>query len=378
MSQYRYLTTDLVTGMPLADLPLSEVSIEEEINEPGSMSASVNLSAIPAGDGIETVRAGTVPARTAIYVMVDGQTLWGGIIWKRRLRGNVLGLECSGFLSYFAKSRVTATQTFAQVEQFVIVRTLLGHAASKPGGNIGIDLGSGGSGRLRDRTYTAEDRKPILEAVQELAAVADGFDIAIRPELDFTDPAHKLLLLGHPELGRPAEGTDLMIEYPGSITEWEWPEEGDRMITTAYVRGELSGEATIPPFAEVTDDSLIAAGYPRLEEEFPAGDGTITQAALDERAAAMLETYGRPVALPSFTVASGEDHTGPHPTSYSVGDHFRVRITDPEWMPAGEYGQPGYDGPMRLIRRSIVLGGGSGGERATLTMRPVSATTAGV
>lgn len=370
MARYRYFTTDLRTGALLADLPLTNVAIEDELNEVGSMQATIDLFAADVSPA--QIKAVTLPARTAIYVATEDSMVWGGIIWKRRMREHSLELVCSGFLSWFSRIRITSTLTFAQQDQFDIARSLLQHALGKDGGDIDVDLGGDLSGVLRDRTYLGEDRKPVLEAVQELGDVNKGFDLTIRAEFDDTATPVKRLVLGFPHLGRPSEGTPLLLEYPGNITDWDWPEEGDRMITTAFVRGELTGTALSAPFAEITDQSLITAGYPRLEEEFSASDGTIEQTTLNGRAQAMLDQFGHPVTLPNLTIASGAHYGGPHPTDFSAGDWVRVRITDPQWFPAGQFGEPGFDGHMRVVRRSIRLNGGDGGESTALTVNPLA------
>lgn len=376
MTTYRYLAADLRTGAPLADLPLTGATIDDELNEPGSMSATLPLYGLDPAT-VTKLRSVTLPGRTALYVVADeDQVLWGGIVWKRRLRQHALTLEASGFLSYYAKSRILTDLTFTGVDQLDIARALFAHAHAQTGGDIGVDLGAGTSGVVRDRAYLGIDRKTVWEAVRDLTTVDDAFDVAIDCALATDGSVARRLTFGYPYRGRPPGNPDLLIDYPGNASDWEWPEEGDRMTNAVYVRGDMDTVTGVAAFGEAVDMALIGAGYPRLADEFPAASGSTTQLTVDQQAAAFLAVYRHPVTLPTFTIPSGAHTNGPHPTEYTAGDWFRVRVTDPEWFPAGPQGQPGLDVPMRAVRRSITLSGGHGGESTDLTFNPYPASAA--
>jgi hypothetical protein len=360
---YTYLACDLRTNAILAELPLAGVRWDDELNEPGSLSGSINL--YDTRLRVQDVRDATLPARTALYVDLDGVLVHGGIIWKRRRTTGGLEIETAGFLSYFARQRITALAEFSSVDQFTIVRDLLTAVAGKPGGDIGLDLGSGTSGVNRDRTYPAEDNKQVLEAIQQLSQVINGFDLAINVAYDEDNLPGKNLVLGYPRLGRRQELTELLLEYPGNVSEYTWPEEGDRMVTTALVRGE--GETDTTPTASLTNATLIAGGYPSLEDEW-SFSGVTVQATVDDYAEALLAAHAAPVVLPSFTIPAGIDD--PPLASYGPGDDVHVRITDSTWWPETSSGTPGYDGYMRLVRRSVAPDPGGAGQQVELTMSP--------
>jgi hypothetical protein len=365
MATYRYFTADLRTNAVLEELDLKSVSFTDELSEPGEFSGAVDMFDLTAAR-VRAIKEATQTARTALFVDLDGELQWGGIIWKRRkTSGGAMEINGAGFLSFFARQRIAQTAAFAAVEQFAIVRSLLAYVQSKPGGNIGVTLGTGGSGVIRDRTYPGIDRKQVLEAVQQLSQVIDGFDLAILSRYDTSGLPSKLLTLGYPKLGRSAEATELVLSYPGNVASYSWPEEGDRMVDTVYVRGEGEGDST--PTATATNEALLSGGYPSLEDEFTAS-GVTVQATLDGHAAAYLAAYAGPVVLPEFTIAAGT--ADPPLSAYGPGDEFLVEITDPEWHPANDDGTPGYTGSMRVVKRSVKPDPGGAGQDVTLTMSP--------
>lgn len=366
MPTYRYFTADLRTNEILDELPLRAVTFSDELNVAGEFTGSLDMFDLGSADRVRAVREATQPARTAIYVDLDGTLQWGGILWKRKkTSGGVLELVGSGFLSFWARQRIAVTASYLGLEQFEIVRQLFAYVAGKPGGDIGLVLGTGASGITRDRTYPGIDRKEVLEAIQQLSAVIDGFDLEILVDYDQSGRPEKRLAMGYPRLGRTAATTELVLEYPGNVASYVWPEEGDRMITTAYVRGEGEGDST--PTSDLTNTTLLSGGYPSLEDDFTES-GVTVQETLDSHAAAYLAAYGGPVVLPEFTLAPGTED--PALSAYGPGDDMWVEITDPEWWPAFADGTAGYRGPMRLVKRAVTPDPGGAGQSVTLTMSP--------
>lgn len=370
MATWTYFSSDLRSNAVLEELPLRGVSLTDELNEPGEFRASLDMFDLPDAARVQAIKEATMPARTALWVDLDGVLQWGGIIWKRKKTSDgVLEITGAGFLSFYARQRIAATASYSGVDQFDIVRALLTYVAEKAGGDIGLDLGTGTTGRLRDRTYEGSDRKQVLEAVTQLSQVIDGFDQAILSAYDGDGAPSKLLALGYPRLGRTKDVTDLVLEYPGNVDSYTWAEEGDRMVTTAYVRGDGDGDAT--PTSVRTNESLIAGGYPSMEDEWTAS-GVTVQATLDGYGDAMLAAYAGPAVLPEFTMTEGTED--PALSSFAPGDDFLVEITDPEWWPALDDGTPGYRGSMRLIKRAITPDEDGGGQSVVLTMSPFLGT----
>lgn len=106
--QYRYFTTDLLTNVVLAELPLTGVSYERAIKGAGSFSATV--PAIPKTEGFDLYE-NTMPGKTALYVVRDGECVWGGIIWSRsyNVKEKTLSISGNEFTSYFHHRNIWKT-----------------------------------------------------------------------------------------------------------------------------------------------------------------------------------------------------------------------------------------------------------------------------
>lgn len=363
---YSYLACDLRTNRVLARLPLTDVSYDHDLNDIGSFSASMTL--FTPGTDIGKVKTATEPGRTALYIDCDGHLVFGGIIWKRqKTSGGVLQLSGSGFLSYYARTLIVTSTFFHKSsgdDQFDIARALVRAAAARPGGDIGVVHGTSRSGVLRDASYAGADQGSVLDALRALASLANGFDFAIRTAYDTNQVPVKFLALGYPQLGRPPARTGLLVEYPGNISQFDWPEEGDRIVSTVYVRGDTTDAA--PPVSRTNPD-LAGAGYPLLEEAVSA-PGLTSTAALGEFGAAYLAAYGRPVVLPTLTLPPGAAAPALH--TYGPGDYMRARLTDPEWLPA-RGARAGFDGAMRVVKQSVRIDNDGAGHEVTLTMSPL-------
>lgn len=98
--QYRYFTTDLLTNTVLAELPFTGVSYERAIKGAGSFSGTI--PAIPKTEGYDLYE-NTMPGKTGLYVVRDGECVWGGIIWSRSydVKEKTLSVSGNEFTSYF-------------------------------------------------------------------------------------------------------------------------------------------------------------------------------------------------------------------------------------------------------------------------------------
>jgi hypothetical protein len=98
--EYRYYLTDLLSNQVIAELPFTGVSYERVLRKAGGFSGSVPvIEATKRYDLYET----TMPGRTGLYVLRNGQCVWGGIIWSRKYdeSSKTLSVDASEFPSYF-------------------------------------------------------------------------------------------------------------------------------------------------------------------------------------------------------------------------------------------------------------------------------------
>lgn len=108
--QFRYFTTDLLTNTVLAELPFTGVSYERAIKGAGAFSGTI--PAIPKTEGFD-IYENTMPGKTGLYVVRDGECVWGGIIWSRsyNVKEKTLSVNANEFTSYFHHRVIWKTWT---------------------------------------------------------------------------------------------------------------------------------------------------------------------------------------------------------------------------------------------------------------------------
>jgi len=97
---YRYYLADLKTGAFVMEVPFGSVSWSRKVSGAGSFSGSI--SADPIQDNYDLYET-TMPGRYGLYIVRNGDCLWGGIIWGREydLTSKVLKVDALELTSYF-------------------------------------------------------------------------------------------------------------------------------------------------------------------------------------------------------------------------------------------------------------------------------------
>lgn len=339
---YTFLATDLLTGTVVDELPLIVTQMTLSLCEAGALSAVV-----PIADPSVASRpwqAATQPRRTAIYVDRGGVLIWGGIIWSRRTvdNGNAIQIDAQTFESYFARRVIKKTLMFSATDQFEIVRQIIGYAQSAGSGNIGVQVDNTNSGVLRDRTYYWYERKPVLEAVQQLAQVDNGFEFTIDVSYDTSGSPVKRLRLGYPRLGAPVSATGYVFELPGNIVTYDWPEDGSSSANSVTAVGAGEGDQML--VAEAMSLAEIDAGYPLLEATTQYKDVSVFST-LTQHAVADMRQKARDIITPALTVRADVE---PQLGSYRLGDAVRIVISSPRHP-----GNPGLDTYARIVGISV-------------------------
>lgn len=109
--EYRYYLTDLLSNQVIAELPFTGVSYDRKLIQAGNFSGTIPvIEATKKYDLYET----TMPGRTGIYVLRNGQCVWGGIIWSRSYdeSSKQLTVDASEFTSYLYHRVVWKTLTY--------------------------------------------------------------------------------------------------------------------------------------------------------------------------------------------------------------------------------------------------------------------------
>ncbi|MFG2330582.1 hypothetical protein ACGFMM_13215 [Streptomyces sp. NPDC048604] len=334
-SPYRVLFCDLRTDRPIDVLPLRDVSLDDYIGRPGSLTGSIPVPDAALAERVRRIEDG----RTAVYLERGGDLWWGGILWTSTLQADdkgvlTLALQAATFDSYAARRRIRKDLYYAAQDQLDIARKLWDHIQGTPGGDIGVTTGTETSGILRDTSWRDGDETAVDEAFRQLAEVEGGFEYHIAV---YRDPVGgqrvKRLRLGHPKL--LTGSTDLVLDRPGAVLSYAFPRDATRGGTTARARGasansDQSQESRPAISAEHVAQDLIDGGFPRID--LASDHSSVSSVAtLNALAAAQLAESRGAVVIPEVTVRL--DDRAPVPPML-LGRTVRLRITD-EWHPQG-------------------------------------------
>jgi hypothetical protein len=361
--RYRYLLTDLLTGLVLSEArTLTLSSYSRRLADTADASATLEVSAELSGDPV----AATEPRRTALWIIRNEVVVWGGIIWTRKYTSETETFElgASTFESYLARRRIRSTFNYLQADQHTILWDLFRRAALVAYGNIGIQIGSAApapSGVLRDRTYYWYERATYLERIQQLAQVIGGPDFTLDPGWLASGAPAVTLHIGTP-LGAPS-GVQI-IEYPGEVRSYTWPDDGGDSANfwSAIGDADPAVEDGPPLIRDASMPSEWAAGVPLLED-VSSHDGVIIAATLTDYAKANVQAASGNRVVPEVTLRLPPDAT----TLPGMGDTLQLRVTDPFRFPAQpSNGAPGLAANVRVLGWTVNVG--SDGETITLEL----------
>jgi hypothetical protein len=236
------------------------------------------------------------------------------------------------------------------VEQLEIARQIVIDAQQAKGPYSDISMGASGnnSGKKRKRTYHGYEFKEVWDALKQLSNVINGFDFAFDVTWGENFQPIKTLTLSYPRRGRTAEDTKLLLDYPGNIATYQFPEDSSNNVTKTTAIGSGEGDSMLKSTA--TNQTYLNAGYPQTETTYSYKD-IIEQDTLDDHANADLEFVsdrfeGMTIQLPVLGVPRFGD--------YIIGDEALIRIHD-ERFPNGITGydnqplSPTGDAHLRII-----------------------------
>lgn len=387
--QYEFHFMDLRTGALFGTLPLRQVRCSTVLGgEAGALSALIPV----ADPDVRALNpwAVAVPRRTALYVRRievyppgtianREKIIWGGIVWDLDPHSGegVLELRAATFESYAARRYIDEDRSYNQAEQTAIHANLLGYfQVYREGADVGIATAPITTGRKRDRTYLAKDNHQLLQVLQEIGRVEDGFDWYIEPYREaVTGRFLRRVIYGYPRLGRRADGPTgpLRLRHytDGSPTNLVAPPKVKRQGT--IVDNEMIGIGKT-----VGEDQLRVAvtaaelGRPEIQSGFPLLQGVHSDTSVskpetlrENAGAALRKGWVSEILLTEVTL---QGTTAPTLNDIGLGDDVLVDTDDATW-PA----------PVTLAGRvyaiSVALAEGDSSEQVTLTLAGSGLTT---
>lgn len=366
--QWRYAATDLRTGRVLADtVPLIVQSWTRVRGGTGPMTAALPLTGDP------TYLNMLKPRSTVIWALGDGQPYWGGILWGRphrsALSDQTLPLSLSSVESIFDKRRINDNLGYTNLDQIEIFRRVVTYALGKKYGEVGgftMDTAAT-SGVLRSRTYLGTDHTNVLNALQDLADVDNGFEWTIDPAWINGTSLGWQLRFGYPQIGNDST-TNLVMNFPGVVVDYAWPQDGSASVNSTLAVGDTpTGGATqmISGAGHGVDTADLDAGMPLLEDTRSYGGQGITDVAtLNSHADQDVAVESGDTVNPSLVLRNDFE---PRLGRYSLGDTVMVNAV------SNIHPAPGLQVATRIAQITAnPATDGTSPEKVTLTMDAIT------
>lgn len=108
LADYRYIITNTIGDAVVAELPFVDVSFDSRLNEAGQFQGSFPITE---GTSIVDIYNSTIPGKHSIYVLRNGECVWGGIISSRsyNIKEKILDISADEFVSYLDRRVVWKT-----------------------------------------------------------------------------------------------------------------------------------------------------------------------------------------------------------------------------------------------------------------------------
>jgi hypothetical protein len=363
----RMLVCNLFNGNIIEELSFDSFQYTRTKNVPGGWQATLNHR-----DERLARQPGLLePWTRAIYLDYDGVILFGGILQPKHLdpegtAGSTLGLGGEGFFSYYRERRRSirgnegmayATKPgpdevrFDQVDQFLIVKDLLDHAAAWVAaggsqGNVGYDgirfhgplpavIGppsypAGLTGRLRDRSYFTYEFKEIGEAIEQGSAVIDGFEFSESYGWSGEGGSvDRFFDLWYPQKGQYGQSIDPQF----SLRKLEQDIDAGALATRVIALGSGDSDAKFTAYSFDFTREYPTGAYPAMEKVTDYND-VIIQSTLQAHA-----DYDLAVAkIVKQTLNVEFMPTGEfRPGSIDWGDFYHVAVDDVELQIDDDY-----------------------------------------
>lgn len=339
------------TNLPVAALPFRSLGWGKALNSQGTASMVIPLSEdvtldAPTGPGAsatELLEPGDLPLEafeegaTIVYLTRDGTPFHGVFIWTTEIDsgGESITLTGKDWTSYLHRIRIDRDLRFLKTDERLIATGLVNFAIGKTGAAPGLEVPAlSGSAKARDREYKGQERKPVGEALEQLAAVDEGFQFRYSYEYaapDTDSPVEGMrsfLDIEDDPRGRLVDNAELELHRNAEVVRWT--RDATELVNYAEAWSTAQGDNGI------LQSALSIAGqarYPLLEHVETFTDVT-ERGTLDGKARFAIARNERP--MERIVVAIGYDPDLPL-GSFDVGDrinvvgrHGRLRISG-EW-----------------------------------------------
>lgn len=248
MGRWRYLAQHALTGDILhSALPLSEVEFGNELNGPGSLTATLAPRWLRANADLLT------PGTALIYAEADGLLHWGGLVWSVDAEDDQYKLEAAGWSSYLNKrhdehGNLNGRGPYTYADPCDIVRDIWAYAQEQPDGDLGVIVdattSSAKAGTPAEPWASYWYETPVLgEQVDDLVSEDGAPQYTNTCSYQANGTIERRIRLGYPRLG--ARRTDITFKTGVNIIDAPpVTYSGDDFANVVIATGSGEGTAT--------------------------------------------------------------------------------------------------------------------------------------
>jgi hypothetical protein len=334
MAKYVYVFGVLATGDVVAELPMTSVSMDMELNAAGTWRGTFYLdqTGIPNIDYINS----TTPGKCFVCVERDSVPIWFGVITSREYQANgkAANLMARTLEYYPTKQIMDFAASYSSLDPRFIFCDLWNTLQAMPSRNVGVVIPtpSSFSGMpTKSLTVSATDYRWCADVFNDMANGdnSSGFDYTIDVTKSGTGDYTHTMRIGNPNLGQTVNTSNLVFDYTdngygttGNIDTYEETEIMGSSGNYVYVLGSGEGSSMLVSRRNQT----VAADWLRWDVKAP-NKNTNDQGTLDAIANAELGIRNPPMSVIAATLRGDVD---PGFGSFGLGDSCRLVINDPK------------------------------------------------
>lgn len=221
MANY-WLETRTRTGAFVAKIPFFNLQFETGFNGPSGIRWTSPLY------HEQITQANIAAGLHEVAVMRNGTCIAAGPIWDISVSTDSKALTCSAqSLEDYLDVRLVRDVTYTTQDQSAIAMDLINDSQAYTDGGLGLVSGVVLGGVTRSIQYKTYDGKYILEAIQDMSELEDGFDFWI-------SPSTRAVNIIYP---RPATNRSLHLVYPQHISSYAVSYYGKYLRNRVVVQG---------------------------------------------------------------------------------------------------------------------------------------------
>lgn len=291
-SGLQWLAVEIVSGRVIAefaDIQCSKLSVKmEEITD-----SDFNL---PFDNAPVNWLEATTPYKIAILLVRDYIVQWGGIIVKRSrdIRAAAINLTVTTYENYLDSVYVT-NANYKNLDQVQILGNLANMTANH---RFPLFIEATSSTIRRDRSYTSDQDKTILSAMQELSGVINGPEWYTEWRVDPTGLAYHPCLVAADHVGSENTVTTFDSSIMASFNLLE-------DYSTGYGANAIQANSTAEGDQRPESDWHVSDDITRpvIEYKYSPSTSIINKTVLDQHAASKLLELQTGTTTVSFSAA---------------------------------------------------------------------------